>query len=259
MSSAEKHTNNELDVNVKKRINIFKKFDINLQIIYLFLGYLGLSVFSLIVDTILEPFKGNIASDSLDAIHLFITYLLGTLAMIIIGIFNNKFQKYIKNTIKLKEGVFEGIAFGALIFACSTMYSLIITWIFGNIGSNDNQSALDTAFSAQPLLMFFCVVIFAPITEELTYRYGLFGLLSRKIKIVGYIVTTIVFALIHFNFTSSDLLKEFLLLPSYLIGAILLTYAFGRKGNIITSIIAHSTYNFSQYILMCISTFILKQ
>lgn len=230
-----------------------------LQIIFLSLGYLGLSIISILMSPLShELIDFGIDPNLVDSIHLFFCYALLTLIMILIITNSSNFMDYLKRISKEKENIFEGIAIGAAVFACSTLYSLIITWIFGNIGSNDNQSSLEIAFKANPLLIFFCVVIFAPITEELTYRYGLFGLSSRKSKIIGYILTTLIFALIHFNFNSEDMFVELLSLPSYLIGAIWLTYAYERKNNILTSITAHSVYNLSQFILMCVSAFIIK-
>lgn len=239
--------------------NNFSNKPIILQIIFLVLGYLGLSILSLLISPLSSILTNyGIDSNLIDAIHLFVCYGNLTLIMIVILTNSSRFMIYLKKIIKDKKGIFEGIAIGAAIFACSTMYSLIVSWIFGNIGSNDNQSSLDVAFKASPLLIFFCVVIFAPITEELTYRYGLFGLLSRKSKKIGYILTTLIFALIHFNFTSTDMFTELISLPSYLIGALWLTYAYEKNDNILTSITAHSVYNLSQFILMCISAFVIQ-
>ena len=80
-----------------------------------------------------------------------------------------------------------------------------------------------------------------PIVEEFTYRYGLFGYVKKHNKTLAYVATILIFALIHFEFTTDvdQLVNELLNLPSYLIGAIVLSIAYDKSDNLVVPIIAH--------------------
>lgn len=247
---------------------LLKEVNFLLQIIYLVIGYLGISLVAILFSVILIIFIDLLPVANLDAIHLSITYGSTVVLLIFIGTLFKPFIQYLLLCLKDKKGIVEGIIIAVCAFTASYLYSLCSQWIFGNIGSNDNQSSLQVTFEAMPILSFFPIVIFAPICEEFTYRYGLFGLVSRKSKQLAWIITILFFALIHFNFDQlftfiqtgnfAGLKVELINLPAYLIGAAFLTYAYSREENIVCSITAHSVYNLSQYILMVITTFIIK-
>lgn len=251
------------------RKQLLKEVNFLLQLLYFIIGYLGISIVAIIFSLALSLFKDMVSIEVLDAIHLCITYGASVALLIFIGSLFSPFLKYLILCIKDKKGIIEGVIIAVCAFTASYIYSLSSQWIFGNYGSNDNQSSLQITFEAMPVLSFFSIVIFAPICEELTYRFGLFGLISRKSKKLAWIITILFFALIHFNFDhvlvffqtgSFDGLKvELINLPAYLIGAAFLTYAYYREENIVTSITAHAVYNLSQYILMVISTFFIVQ
>ena len=62
----------------------------------------------------------------------------------------------------------------------------------------------------------------------------------------------------HFDFTAQGdaLINEFINIPSYIIGAVCLCYAYQRKGNIVTSITTHAVYNGMECALMLITLFL---
>ena len=250
-------------------IGFFKKIENNkkvpnfdaLTLICIFsLGLVGLSFIASIISIILTniPEFSTLSVGLQSSIHLFISYFLLLIILCLICFFVKPIWVYLKERITIKEEIIEGIAIAAMTFALATAYSLISNSLFPH-GSNNNQDGLQSSFEAQPLLSFFCIVVFAPICEELTYRLGLFGLIAKKSNILAFIVTILIFALIHFDFSAKDIVNELINLPAYLIGAFCLSYAYYRKGSIITSITAHALYNFSQFIIMFIATFILKQ
>ena len=250
-----------------KLLRLFKKFDkhntmpnlpTSLSIVFFLIGFLGLDLISVIISFLFGDFMLNsLGPASAEGVLLFLVYLLLFVLMIILIFVNKPAITWIKGLLKDKSTFIEGVNIGILTLCCSLIYSYIATLIAPHT-SNNNQEGLEVSFQAQPFLTFFCIVIFAPVCEELAYRFGLFGSIAKYSNTLAYVVTIIVFAFLHFDFTAQgdDLINEFINIPAYLIGAFFLSYAYQRKGNILTSITAHSVYNGIQYVMMFFSTFI---
>lgn len=244
-----------------------KKFDKNntmpdiatsLSIVFFLLGFLGLSIISTIISLLFGDALLSLGEGNANALLLFFTYLLLFVFALVLIFVNKPALIWIKSLLKDKSTFIEGANMAILTLCCSLTYGLIASFLFKGT-TNNNQSGLEASFVAQPFLTFFCIVIFAPVCEELAYRFGLFGSIAKKSNILAYIVTILVFAFLHFDFGARGdaLINEFINLPSYLIGAFFLCYAYQRKGNILTSITAHSIYNGIQYVLMFIQAFII--
>lgn len=188
-------------------------------------------------------------SNLLNGVALFSYYFIAFIIFILLIIANKNALSWVISCFK-KSAVAEGFAIALMMYCCAIAYNIISSKLFPSATTNENQQGIENAFSAAPLLSFFSIVIFAPVVEELTYRVGLFGLISKKSKILAYIVTVLVFALIHFDFSAENIWNELVSLPAYLIGAVFLCYAYSKKGNVVTSIVAHSVYNGIQFLLM---------
>ena len=96
----------------------------------------------------------------------------------------------------------------------------------------------------------FALIIFGligPICEELTYRVGLYSLTKRWNRTAAYIITPIVFGLIHFNWESltiggNTLVNELCNLPDYIVAGVLFSYYY-EKGGFACSATAHVVNN----------------
>lgn len=162
--------------------------------------------------------------------------------LIMLPIIGKKNLLKIAQEFKINTNIKEGISLGIILVSTQILYNLIITIFFPNITSSSNESGVDNLINSSPLLAFIAVGIIGPIVEEITYRYGLFSFLKQKSKFLAYFITILVFSLIHFefNFTNTTILiNELLNLPSYIIGAVILCYAYDKKNNLSMSIIAH--------------------
>ena len=73
-------------------------------------------------------------------------------------------------------------------------------------------------------------------------------MLRRYNKYLALILTTIVFALIHFRFNSENIVGELWSLPSYLIAGFILTFAY-EKGGLSSSLTAHVIYNIVSFVM----------
>ena len=157
-----------------------------------------------------------------------------------------------------------GISFG-LMYGSNFVYSMILSLLslFGiNPEVNANQSAVNEIIFGSPLLGFLFVVIAAPLFEEIIFRLGVFRSFTgknKKLTTIGLIVTTILFAGIHMvsTFTSAITVEgidwalignDMLSLPSYLIGAFFLTFAYYKSKNFLTPILMHMAWNLLSFI-----------
>ena len=184
--------------------------------------------------------------------------------LLVVGITALIFIKYLK----LFFGEFKdkktwkwvGLGF-ALMYGATLIYSLILQALKLN-DTSTNQDSVNSIIFGSPLLGFLFVVVAAPLFEELIFRFGLFRSFTgkgKKIEIVGIVVTTLLFALIHIVPTfeeafadpsapNYELLKSDLLsLPSYLIGAFFLTFAYYKSKNLLTSMVMHMAWNAMSY------------
>ena len=160
-------------------------------------------------------------------------------AFLFTGVIANldEFKKHMKGY----EKYLYGLVFGIGVLFGSIMINIIIN-IFYTLAPNENESAIRNVISLTPLLSVIVFGLIGPICEELTYRAGLFTLISKKNKILAYIVTILVFGFIHFDYQNITSINEWLNLPIYCFSGFLFTLAYDKYG-LPGSIVAHMTNN----------------
>ena len=236
-------------------------FDIVRQIFLFVVGWAGLFIFSLIFTSIFIPIYSQITGVAIEELSLnlmyypdlnfwinFATYILifGILIIIIIPYIKLVFSQF-KNTKNYMCGIILGLVLVGV--------NLLISYILGilNIGDNGNQENLSSMVGVSPVLSIVIFAIVGPICEELTYRLGLFSICQRSGKIwVSYLISTLIFGLIHFDYFANDMLVELANLPSYLFAGLILSFSY-HKGGLPASIIAHIMNN-----VLAISTLITR-
>lgn len=239
-----------------------KNNDLYKRIIVFLLGFVGLQVFAvalqllnffhyifLTFDLNLFVNRVNFSLNSNVILNYTMYIIVFSVMLIIIG--DNNIQEII-NKFKDNKNVKEGFIFGVLVLCSSMFYNIIIQNIIPNISENQNEDAVRSIITLNPFLSTIAVAIVGPIVEEFTYRYGLFGALKKKSKKLAYFVTIILFALIHFSFdnaTAQEWVIELANLPSYMIAAAILCYAYDRNDSLATSLIAH-IFNNAYSVLM---------
>ena len=180
-----------------------------------------------------------------------ITAYLISITMLFCLIGRTYFDQLIQE-IKKHNNLIRGIAIGVIIVTVTILYNLLLNTIV-KTGSNIIEQSVESLSIRRPLEAFFIIVLIAPIFEEYIYRFGLFGFFKKKNRFLAYAVTILLFALIHFNISSdpSEMINELLNLPSYLLAAGILSFAYDKYG-ISVSIYAHMFNN----LIAFISTFI---
>ena len=232
-----------------------KNQDLWKRIIVFLLGFIGIYLIVLILGLFRFDQWMLTLCDSeamVDALLNFTVYIL--LFAIMLPILGKYILKDIVKEFTVPQNIKDGIAFGIIIISTTMLYNLIIQQ-FVDISSNQNEESVENIILTAPFLSTMTVAIIGPIVEEITYRYGLFGSLKKGNRYLAYIGTVLVFALIHFNFSSDKkiLTNELLNLPTYLIAAGLLCYAYDRHESLATSITAHVFNNAVSVILTFIS------
>lgn len=177
-----------------------------------------------------------------------------TLAVFVFLIGFNKIKDIFKNTFS-KNAFKHGFIGLCSIIVVTIMYNSIIMMAFNlDVERNSNQQLVVELIKSNIFLGFLSVVILAPIVEELTCRYCLFGGIYKKNKWVAYIVSGVFFGLMHFVSSvseygfSKDLLVELLYLPPYIFSGLMLCYVYDKSDNIGSSFIAHLLNNFISFL-----------
>ena len=114
----------------------------------------------------------------------------------------------------------------------------------------NNQTNLnDTAISAQiqdaPHVTLLIVIFLAPFVEEVLFRGLVFGNLKSKSRTVAYVVSCLLFALLHvwqFAVVQQDL-TYFLLMVQYLVPGLVLAWVYDHTGTLWTAIGLHVATN----------------
>ena len=212
-------------------------------------AYAGMLIAEFIFSFLLIGLDNDIFKST---ILLLFTYLMMFSGLIVIPLTTRRqvfFEKY-----KRPLDYIYGVAYAFSLVFVSMVVSSILS-LFHEVSDNANQSAAVIISHNYPLLAFLVIGILGPICEEFTYRVGLYSFLRRINKYLAFVVTVIVFAFIHFDFTSigqATFIEEMWSLPSYLISGFLLTLAYEHRGPA-CSMTAHLTYNAFAFIMILVA------
>ena len=128
--------------------------------------------------------------------------------------------------------------------ALTTLVSIAIVAIeptFYNV-NNENLSVISQQYYA---LTAVCTVILVPVAEELFHRGAIFGGLYQRSRLAAYLVSTLVFALVHITgyvgyFAPKTLLLCYL---QYIPAGLCLAACYDLTGCIVTPILLHAAIN----------------
>lgn len=215
------------------------------RLVIFLVGSVGLSLLSIIIGVIVYAIvvQGKVKTPELENQYSMLTNVISYFTLLtILLILCIPHLGQIFGDFKHGKKIILGILSGVVLMGITTAYSLIID-SFMTLETNGNEVGIEEMLIDYPIIIFIVVTFMGPICEELTYRYGLFGLISKKSKRLAYITTIIIFALIHFDYTNSDIMVELINLPSYLLAAAVLCYVYDKYGMTV-SLVAHITNNF---------------
>ncbi len=164
------------------------------------------------------------------------------------------FSAMINGNVKFKKTIFNRLGFIQFkrkylyltpCFFVATIVALVIVntstmSIFKKLGWNvEPQSINDTILNADLtgiILMGFCIIVLAPIFEEILFRRALFSSLLPITNIyIASIITSIIFSLIHFD--------SLVTMPSLFVLALILQTLYIKYKSIYPAILLHSLNN----------------
>lgn len=240
------------------------------KISFFLIGFLGLQLFSILVQLFISLFLSPDEDRTLFLSLLnFFTYLLTAIGMLSLLSFEPHRGIKILGKEFLDKKAYGYAAIGLFaIYLVNIIFSLLYSMI-PYYGSNANQDAVESMTASQPVLLFFTTVIFAPFCEELTYRVGLGDTIGRKNPWLGIILSSLIFGLIHFDFNSIsnvissvdtelyeanliNLYNELLNLPIYVFSGAVLCSTYFFSGRLSSSMSAHLCNNLLSFIVSAI-------
>jgi len=143
-----------------------------------------------------------------------------------------------KRNIKIKDKIdLKKIDYPFLIkimtlsFAVRVLMEQLTYAITNNVTKEQTELTL-----IQLIITFFVICIVAPITEEIIFRFGLYGIMEQKInKALAIILSSSIFSFLHAYVIYESIILTIL--------TIIWTYSYSKKNNLIYPIILHSSHN----------------
>ena len=143
-----------------------------------------------------------------------------------------------------------GVACKTLVVGLIALYGLNelvyrLTRLVSATQTNLNDVSISAQIADAPHMTVLIVVFLAPFVEETLFRGLVFGNLRGKSRTVAYLVSCLLFALLHvwqFAVVNRDL-TYFLLMIQYLVPGLVLAWVYDHSGTLWTSIGLHAAAN----------------
>lgn len=189
-----------------------------------------------------------------------IVYLAGNIVTLGVFVYLFKWDK-VKSLVN-KIGDSKVLKYGVIgafcIMGFSIVYNGLAISLFKIDGSgNANQVDVVNMVTSNYFLGFLAVVILAPIVEEITFRYCLFGEIKKKNRAIAYVVSGVMFMLMHAVSSFSvaggfnkDFLMEMIYLPPYLFSGLVFCYVYEKTDNLNTNICSHMINNLFSFLAL---------
>ena len=160
-------------------------------------------------------------------------------------IFKRYFISSVRAVLRNPYAVLRYALFGFLLYQVGKfLVSLLILLLYPQF-SNLNDTAVMDSIAQNYTLMSIGTIILAPVVEEVLYRGVVFGCLHKRNALLGYVISTVVFSLIHI-ISYINLYNPIALLCSFLVylpAGLCLAWAYDKSGNIIAPILIHIAVN----------------
>lgn len=135
-----------------------------------------------------------------------------------------RYEDYDKYNFRIKTTkVMKVIKYSALSYLVTITISIISMYIFTKLNLNIKQQEIVNEMAKAPMSTFIFtilpIVVFAPVVEEFVFRWYLFEkVFSKRIGVIGgAIITSLIFAFVHFNLKTFPVLLTIALINCYII------------------------------------------
>ena len=197
---------------------------------------------------LLPPFlywiNGQLSPSLSDPELNFIYYIVNFIAVLLIfrNFLGNSLQQFTRHPIVVLEAVILGLA---AYYACTFCTTRIITALAPGF-SNYNDEAISAMSRGNSFLMLIGTVVLVPPFEECLYRGLVFRNLYGRNKIAAYILSILLFAVIHIlgyigKYTPLELVMACL---QYLPAGLCLAWSYAKADTIFAPIFVHAAINY---------------
>ena len=160
-------------------------------------------------------------------------------------IFRKFLWKNLQNTFRAPFVTLKTAGLGFLLYYGSSILINILIFTLDPEFANVNDSNIDQMLNENYTLMSICTVLLVPVAEETLYRGLLFRGLYNKNALLGYALSTVIFAAIHVvgyigTYDPYTLLLCFL---QYIPAGIFLGWAYAKADSIWACILIHIAVN----------------
>ena len=210
-------------------------------------GTILLTVYLVVLPFVTDPlfrFIGRLLDTTVSATVQSIVYYYVLFAVTLIV-----FHKFIARTSRnFADNL--GVACRNMLLGLIALYGLNeLVYRLSSLVISNRTNLNDTTISAQiqdaPRVTLLIIVFLAPFIEEVLFRGLVFGNLKSKSRVVAYLVSCLLFALLHvwqFAVVQQDI-TYFLLMVQYLVPGAVLAWAYESSGTLWTSIGLHAVAN----------------
>jgi len=210
-------------------------------------GVILLTVYLVVLPFVTDPlfrFVGGLLDVTISATvqNMIYYYVLFAVTLII-------FHKFIGRTSRnFADNL--GVACRSMLVGLIGLYGLNeLVYRLTSLAIGNRTNLNDTTISAQiqdaPRVTLLIIVLLAPFIEEVLFRGLVFGNLKSKSRVVAYLVSCLLFALIHvwqFAVVQQDI-TYFLLMVQYLVPGAVLAWAYESSGTLWAAIGLHAAAN----------------
>jgi|GEM_PF-3414679 len=172
-----------------------------------------------------------------DNLTFFVYIVLFGSALIL---FSSHLKASLKCISKDSIGTVLGIGFATF---CGIVASGIFIDVIGI--TNSNEAEIDAALNSNFVLSAIVAIIFAPLAEELFFRFVLFNAFKKINNFLSHILVGILFGFFHiwiYVLIEHDY-SQLINMPPYIIMSLGFSIVYKKTGNIIWSIIVHAAIN----------------
>ena len=210
-------------------------------------GTILFAVYLVVLPFVTDPlfrFVGRLLDTTISATEQSVIYYYVLFAVTLIV-----FHKFIARTSRnFADNL--GVACRNMLLGLIALYGLNeLVYRLSSLVISNRTNLNDTTISAQiqdaPRVTLLIIVFLAPFIEEVLFRGLVFGNLKSKSRVVAYLVSCLLFALLHvwqFAVVQQDI-TYFLLMVQYLVPGAVLAWAYEHSGTLWTSVGLHAAAN----------------
>lgn len=205
------------------------------------LGYLAFQLLAL--PSLLAWVYGLLSFAPSAATSNFIYYLVNITAMVCI------FHRFLRDSLKAAGGDFwnllQTVVLGYVAyFAASGLLDALLGHLFSGV-ENQNDNAVVAMLESTPFSTILCLLLFAPVTEELLYRGLIFSSIYPRCRWFAYAASMAIFSAVHVvgyvgTANPETLAASFI---QYLPAGLCLAWTYTKADNIFAPMLVHIIAN----------------